>query len=224
MKDKKLQKGINEIKNIKMTNSEKELIFSNILTSSPQIIKPIKSTWVDFSFVMMLKRKQLVYYIIIPLFIILSSGGVVFASVDSLPDSILYPLKVNVVEPIRGALTFSPKNKAKYEVNLATERLIEAETLASQGKLTKSKEKKLNDLLESHTKSLDKTLDVIKKTEPREQTDKIITDFSSKMNVHAEVLNIIKNKKDNNHEDNQISKNAKRNAKKISNESKNNEK
>ncbi|MFA6392901.1 MAG: DUF5667 domain-containing protein [Candidatus Paceibacterota bacterium] len=223
MKNNKLQKGINEIRNIKMTNSEKELIFSNILKSSSKIIKPIKSPWLSFSFIMMLKRKQLVYYIIIPLLIILSSGGVVFASVDSLPDSILYPLKVNIVEPIRGALTFSHKNKAKYEVNLATERLIEAETLASQGKLTKTNEKRLNDLLESHTKSLDKALDVVKKTEPKEQTDEIIKDFSSEMNVHAEVLNIIKNKKDNNNEENQISKNAKINAEHISDRSKNKE-
>ncbi|MFA7000112.1 MAG: DUF5667 domain-containing protein [Candidatus Paceibacterota bacterium] len=206
-----------------MINSEKGLILSNILASSSQIAKPIKSTWIDFSFIMMLKRKQLVYYIIIPLIIILSSGGVVFASVDSLPDSILYPLKVNVVEPIRGALTFSHKNKAKYEVNLATERLIEAETLASQGKLTKTNEKKLNDLLDSHTNSLDKTLDVIKKTEPREQTDQIITDFSSEMNVHAEALNIIRNEKDNNHEESPISKNAKINAENISDKSKNRE-
>ena len=78
-------------------------------------------------------------------------SGVVFASQESLPNSIFYPLKVNIVEPIRGALTFSHKNKAKYEINLATERLVEAETLAGQGKLDKINEKKLNNLLNKHT-------------------------------------------------------------------------
>lgn len=222
MKYKKLQKGIDEIKNIKMTNSEKELIFSNILRSSPQIVKTVKSTWVNFSFLAMLNNNRLVYYIVIPLIIILSSSGVVFASVDSLPDSILYPLKVNVVEPlIEGALTFSPKNKAKYEVNLATKRLVEAETLAGQGKLDKKNEDKINNLLDKHTRALDKTLNDVKKVDKVEQSDKIILNFNLEMNKHSQILENIKNRKnDNNEEDNKISKNARLNAEKINNLSK----
>lgn len=173
MKKNKLQKGIDEIKNIVMTDAEKKSILENILKSPENIQKPIKSPWFNFSFMAMLHKKQLVYYIILPLIIILSSGGVVFASQKSLPNSILYPLKVNIVEPIRGVLTFSYKNKAKYEINLATERLVEAETLASQGKLDKINEKKLNNLLEKHTVALDKALSMVKEKEPKEQLYKI---------------------------------------------------
>lgn len=219
MKNNKLQKGIDEIKNIRMTNTEKKSIFENILKSTENTQKPIKSPWFNFSFMVMLHKKQFVYYIILPLIIILSSGGVVFASQESLPNSILYPLKVNIVEPIRGALTFSYKNKAKYEINLATERLVEAETLASQGKLDKINEKKLNNLLDKHTMALDKALSVVKEKEPKEQSDEIITNFSNEMNIHAEALDKIKKHNDenieNSNEDTQISKQARENVEKI---------
>lgn len=217
MENNKLQKGIKEIKNIIMTSGEKTRIFENILKISKE--KPIASPWVTFSFLAMMKNSKLVYYVVIPLIIILSSSGVVFASQNSLPDSILYPLKVNVVEPlIERALNFSPKNKAKYEVNLATKRLVEAEVLAEQGKLNKKNEDKIKNLLDKHTVALDQTLKNVKKTDTREQSDKIISDFNLEMNTHAQVLDNIKkdnNEEDNNEENHQISKNARANAEKI---------
>jgi hypothetical protein len=219
MENNKLKKGIKEIKNIVMTDVEKTHIFENILKISKEKPKAKISPWVTFSFLAMLKNNRLVYYIVIPLIIILSSSGVVFASQSSLPDSILYPLKVNVVEPlIEGALTFSPKNKAKYEVNLATKRLVEAEALAGQGKLDKNNEDKINNLLDKHTVALDQTLKNVKKADMRGQSDKIISNFNLEMNTHAQALNNIKNiKKNNNEEDNQISQNARINAEKINN-------
>ncbi|MFA6386470.1 MAG: DUF5667 domain-containing protein [Candidatus Paceibacterota bacterium] len=224
MENNKFKKGIKEIKNITMTDNEKAHILGNILKISKEKPKTKTSPWVSFSFLAILKNNRLVYYVVVPLIIILSSSGVVFASQSSLPDSILYPLKVNVVEPlIEGALTFSPKNKAKYEVNLATKRLVEAETLAGQGKLDKKNEDKINNLLDKHTVALDQTLKNVQKTDRREQSDKIISNFNFEMNTHAQVLDNIKNMKNDNHEENQISKNAKRNAENINNKLKNKE-
>lgn len=214
MENNKFKKGIREIKNIVMTDSEKVRIFENILKISEEKPKANTSPWVTFSFLTMFKNTRLVYYIIVPLIIILSSSGVVFASQSSLPDSILYPLKVNVVEPlIERALNFSPKNKAKYEVNLATKRMVEAEELAGQGKLNKKNEDKIKNLLDKHTVALDQTLKNVKKTDKKEQSNKIISDFNFEMNTHAQVLDNIK--KDDTEEDHQISKNARMNAEKI---------
>ena len=110
MENNKLKNGINEIRSIVMTDSEKARVFDNILKASTSNSKPIKSPWVTFSFVAMLQSNRLVYYIVIPLIIILSSGGVVFASQDSLPDNILYPIKVKVLEPMEGALALARLN------------------------------------------------------------------------------------------------------------------
>ena len=197
MKDNKLENGIKDIKNIKMTNLEKDFMLSNILKMSSKKETPVKSPWVDFSFMAMFQNNRLVYYIIIPLIVILSGGGVVFAATDSLPNSILYPIKVNVLEPVEGMLATSPKLKAKYESNLAKKRLVEAETLASLGKLDISTENKLNVLIENHTKALNSALDKVKgSVNGKDDADEISTNFRAEMNAHAKILDIITGNED----------------------------
>ena len=138
------------------------------------------SLWSIYSFVYMFKHTKLVYYIIIPLILILSGGGVVFASTDSLPDSPLYPIKVKIVEPIEGAILVSKKSKAEYQSNLAEKRLIEAEILASRGKLSKDNEEKINNLLAKHTEELNNTISAAAKSEI-DDVDTIITDFRARL-------------------------------------------
>jgi hypothetical protein len=222
MEDKKLQNGIDEIQKIKMTALEKRRVFENVIHSNiPFSKKPVRSPWFNYSFISRIQKKQLVFYVVIPLIFILTSGGLVFASQDSLPDSILYPIKVNVVEPIVGALTFSPNDQAKYQINLATKRLVEAETLASQGKLNKPTEKKLDNLLDNHTVALNKALDKVSKTETSDQVDEIVTSFHAGMNAHARVLDIIngqdKNTFDNQDPNIQVSNIARSNANNVKN-------
>jgi hypothetical protein len=228
MKDKKLQIGIEEIRKITMTSDEKKRVFEYVLNSNiSSQEQPIRSPWFIYSFISRIQKNHLAYYVIVPLIIILTSGGVALASEDSLPSSILYPIKVSVVEPILGTLTFSPKARAKYEIYLATERLIEAETLASQGKLDKITEKKLNNLLYNHTIALNKAIDKASQTESADQVNEIVTSFQAGMNAHARVLDII-NKEERNTSDNQdlnvqISNTARINAESIKNLVKNKE-
>lgn len=199
MKDKKLDIGINEIRKIVMTDVEKERIHDNILNFS---IKPklIKSPWFSYSFIFMTNRSKLVYYIVIPLLFIISGGGVVFASGDSLPNSPLYPLKVNIVEPIEGALKFSAKAKAVHESSLASKRLVEAETLASENKLNSAEEEKINKLLAKHTEALNNALNKVDNLNVSAVGDSelIATDFRAEMNAHARVLDILTNKEKHN--------------------------
>lgn len=196
MNDKNLKNGINEIKNIKMTNAEKEHIFENIFNLKSKVAQPTESPWSIFAFVSVTKRNQLVYYIIIPLVLLLSGSGVVFASQDSLPDSMLYPIKVSVVEPIGGALKFSLNKKAKYESSLATKRLVEAETLVNQGKLDKVKEDKINNLLTKHTNALNVAINEAIPDDANDEMDIVATDFRAQMNAHAKVLDVLSDKKE----------------------------
>ncbi|MFA6514940.1 MAG: DUF5667 domain-containing protein [Candidatus Paceibacterota bacterium] len=217
MEHKNLNNGIKEIKKIMMTTDEKKQIFDRILNSNiPQ--QRVQSPWFGYSFMLKIHKSQLVYYVVVPLVIILTSSGVVLASEKSLPEDVLYPIKVSVVEPIRGAFTFSSKSKAKYQSNLATERLVEAEMLASSGKLDDSKEKKLNNLLEKHSISLNKELEKVTKENLSTEADEIAINFKAEMNAHARVLNIIMaedNELDFDTIDNQISKTARSNADKV---------
>lgn len=72
-------------------------------------------------------------------------SGVGYASTDSMPDDFLYPVK-QLIEKIRLATT--PGNEAQVELllQLAEERLKEADTMAEEGKTEEAREA-LNDLM-----------------------------------------------------------------------------
>lgn len=74
---------------------------------------------------------------------VLASTGVAFAAEGSLPGSLLYGIKVNVVEPIQTAFVFTPQAQATWQETLAMRRLNEAVTLASKGDLSTSTEERL---------------------------------------------------------------------------------
>ncbi len=195
MENEIIKKGIKEIKEITMTENEKQSVLRNIF-NSPQYNKEqiIKSPWGVYAFVSLMKRNQLAYYVVIPLIIILSGGGVVFASQDSLPNDILYPIKVKILEPVEGALTFSQTEKAKYQSKLAKTRLVEAQTLAKEKKLDDSTEKKINKLLVSHTVALDNAINKVTANDSSKEIDEITTNFRAEMNANARILEIINEK------------------------------
>lgn len=214
MENKEIKNGINDIKNIVMTQSEKDLMLENIFKNQENN-KSIKSPWSFYSFSLLVTQNRLVYYIIIPLIFILSGVGVVSASEDSLPNSLLYPLKVKVIEPVTGALSLSSVNKAKYESKLAKKRLVEAETLVKSGKLNNSSEQKINTLLASHTVSLNKALKKANNNPTSSEfTDDISTDFRAQMNAHAKVLDILNDKKEKESENNENDENKDREKRK----------
>lgn len=197
MKNKKIQLGIEEIRKIKMTEDEKIRIFNNIINTQKETRESIKSPWLISAFFFNFKSYQkMAFYFVIPLFIIFTSGAVAFASQDSLPNDILYPIKVKIVEPLEGALKFKQEAKATYQSNLASLRLFEAEILAKQDKLDEKKEDKLNDLLLEHTDSFHKAIDKASKIETEEKIEDMVTNFQVEMNVHARILDKIAESKD----------------------------
>ena len=197
-KDQKLRAGIEEIRRVKMTEGEKERLLGNILGSVSPTKKPEKSPYVIYSFVSKLHKNHLaLYYGFVSCLVVLFGGGVVFASAGSLPGNILYPLKVDIIEPLYGVFMFSPEAQIQYQGRLATERLIEAEILENQGGLDREKEDKLSGLLEIHTEALNKAIldsrqeKAAGKNEKNDNGDDAVTDFQANMKAHAEILDIL---------------------------------
>lgn len=224
MKEKELQNGLEDIRKISMTSIEKKRILENVLHSRPSPIQPIRSPWTFFSF-----QNKFVYYGVLPvLLIFILGGGAVFSSQTSLPGDIFYPIKVNIVEPFRVSLISSPKEKIVFQASLATERLIEAETLAVSGKLDKPKEEQLNSLLEKNTAVFSNAVSDLRKNDSTENVDNLVTSFQADMNAHAQVLDLInsgksgKRSKARRSEESNISKTARDNADKVRNNFKNN--
>ena len=61
--------------------------------------------------------------------------GVIVASADTLPDDVLYPMKLSA-EAVRLALADTPSDRAVIETSIAEHRLHEAERLATSGRTT----------------------------------------------------------------------------------------
>ncbi|MEJ0001847.1 MAG: DUF5667 domain-containing protein [bacterium] len=195
MNEEHIQFGAKEIRKIGMTAEEKKRVLEQVL-KTPLPAKPVRSPWLRHTFASFSKKHTFAFYTAAcTLVLVLGGTSLVYASSGSLPGNALYPLKTDVVEPLRSALTFSLEAKAEYESHLATERLIEAETLASDNKLDASKEAELNLLLENHADALNKALGKIraeKKAASRgddagknsnDGDEEIVTNFKAEMNA-----------------------------------------
>ncbi len=221
MKNINWNKGLKQLKNIKMTDTEKDQIFKSVMNYPLPKQSPIKSNWVTYSQIFAFKKHKMAYYTVIAsLIVILSGQGIVYASQDSLPGDILYPVKIKVLEPVRSALTLSTEAKAEYESNLATKRLEEAEKLASNNKLDKDTEKRISELVKNHTSALDNDLSRLNKSSKnkKEKVDDIVTNFQAGMNAHSQVLEEILGSNDyieNESEDDSISKTARDSGNKV---------
>lgn len=218
--DKNLIKAKKDIREIKMTSDEKAYIFESILNTPTEIKAPVRSPYTFFSFVSSFSKNRLVYSVSLGCLVVFISTGAVFASGNSLPGNILYPLKVKVVEPARGAFISSPIAKIEYESSLATKRIVEAEILASKDELDESKEEQLNSLLEGHTMAFNVAVDKFRQSDSFDENidEDVSTNFEATMNAHARVLEVINEDKNTGKENKRnikISKTARDNAIKI---------
>lgn len=88
-------------------------------------------------------------------------GGTTYASLLSLPGDPLYSLKVDVIEPLSGVFATTPQAKAELNVQLADRRLVEAEDLAAQGKLTPNTSAIVTTQLQSVTQAFDDSVQTL---------------------------------------------------------------
>lgn len=135
MKNFKIKKGIEEIKKICLTQDEKSQILSSILQK--KVTLPVRSPYLIPSYFMIKPRAMV--YALVAVFILISTVGTSFAAERAVPGDLLYPIKVSVNEPVVGLLATDPVSKASWEVKKAERRLVEAQALASEGKLTEDK-------------------------------------------------------------------------------------
>lgn len=185
MNDHDFNKGIGEIKKIGMTAAEKRAILSRVVGEPA----PVRSPWTVYSFSAWVSNNRTVATLTTTLVavVIIVSGGVVRASHSAVPGDFLYPLKVDVTEPLRAALTFSPQAKAELATSLTVERLSEAERLATAGELDAPKQAELSGLIAQQTTNLDTTLKQVAQKDPAEATA-LSARFNTKMREHAQRL------------------------------------
>ncbi|MFA5652078.1 MAG: DUF5667 domain-containing protein [Candidatus Paceibacterota bacterium] len=191
MKEINIQKGIEQLKKVSLTNEEKSKMLHN-LSLYADVHQPIPSTHSLFSFFNISLNRKLAYVLTSIMITITLGGSAVYASEQSLPGDLLYPIKTKIAEPIKMAMATTPKEKAKVEIELADKRLSEAETLDKRGKLTPNLNKEISKKFDSHVSGFYKIKKQIEKkdsTSSIEENNKIQKDFENKMDSHAEILN-----------------------------------
>lgn len=190
---KKLHKAVNDVHEIRMTSTEKDMVLKNILSkvpaSTPKInmTVPIKSPWTIYSFGLWIKKNPWSYALIVIISMSLAGSSVAFAAEGSLPGDPLYPVKIDVTEPIRTALAVTPQAKATLAADFADQRMQEGEILATEGKLDATKQAQLSSLITTHTNALDENLTVIASSDPQVAHDISVT-FQANMDRHARRL------------------------------------
>src|SRR3990167_6782933 len=89
-------RGIEELKNIRLTEAEKTRILERVFST------PIESPYM---------KRTPVFAFVYSLILIISISGITYASDFSLPGDTLYPIKVSVVEPFLDVVNSSAEDK-----------------------------------------------------------------------------------------------------------------
>jgi len=111
---------------------------------------PTKNHWIHFSL-----HSMTAAFAVFALF----TGGLAYAAEDTIPGDALYSLKVDITEPLREHLKFSPEAKAEWNARRMERRLEEGQRLMSRGKGNfKNHLPKLQERLEMHTEKLEQRL------------------------------------------------------------------
>lgn len=116
------------------------------------------------------------------------SGALSAAAQTALPGQILYPIKTGVNEPIRLALAGSLQSKAQLHAEFAQTRLEEAETLASQSKLSAQVSAALAQNFQSQASSTSVFIDRLKASGDLNDAAEISSSFESSIRAHEVIL------------------------------------
>ncbi|HVV15111.1 MAG TPA: DUF5667 domain-containing protein [Candidatus Paceibacterota bacterium] len=119
--------------------------------------------------------------------VIVLGSSTAYAAKGALPGGILYPVKIYVNEKVAGALAVSDEAKLSYHTSVAQERLEEAETLASQGRLDTSATAQIASNFEEHVAQADVLAQAIEEKDPSAGVEAKLT-LDSSLSAHGSIL------------------------------------
>jgi hypothetical protein len=141
-------KEIEKIQEIQMTVAEKDAIKSRLLATFEPTPSPWNLSWSRLSYLTSVS---------VAVFVLVGTT-VAFASEKALPGDLLYPVKVNVSEPIRTVLVQTPQAKAEWEAEKINRRLQEAEQLSQKGELDDAKANSIKERIDTNLTKLDESI------------------------------------------------------------------
>jgi hypothetical protein len=183
MKEDEFKKGIEDLKKIRLENEEKANLLRTIFASP---VSPYYKTKINFWTTL----PKPAFIMALTLILVMTGGVAAYNAEGSLPGDILYPLKINVSEPIRDFINLEPTKQAEWEGAKAMRRLDEAAFLAVEGKLDEEKRDSLETSFNRHADAFN---DSVSKATSTPETDFIKIKFEADISAHAKVLENLSN-------------------------------
>lgn len=173
----KWKKGIEDFKKVRLSEENKTLIMKRILNRP--LYGFIKS---PFIFI----QKQAVYFS--ASFLIMMVGTMVFASENSLPGNTFYPVKIGIVEPVKGIVKFSPEKRLEWLAKKATRRLDEVEILAAKNMLDENRKAYIEDLFNKQAREFNDFVKVLSYSLDKGSSNKVALEFEARVSAHTRVV------------------------------------
>jgi hypothetical protein len=126
--------------------------------------------------------------IAIALVAVLVIGGVSAAAQTSLPGQPLYPIKVHINENLEGAFALSDSMRADWDMGIISERLSEAQQLASQGQLSAAAQTDITNNFDTHLYDIGSMITKLKVAGNTTDAAKISAKFKAMLTGQQELL------------------------------------
>jgi hypothetical protein len=124
------------------------------------------------------------------LMLVVLSGVTASATTGALPGDTLYPLKVNLMEPMRGFFAFSREDKATWQAALTDTRLREVEQLAVKRKLTPAEGVKSQERFDTSLSMTQETIQELSKQDP-DAAAELDASFTASLDEHERILSVL---------------------------------
>jgi hypothetical protein len=106
---------------------------------------------------------------------------------QAVPGDALYAIKIQITEPVRSTLAFSPYQKVEWETELLNRRLAEARELASEGKLNGEVEVAMASAVREHTENAKREIEELREDDADEAAIATIA-FNTTLEVQSASL------------------------------------
>lgn len=177
-------KKLKILKQINLNVSEKEQLYSRILKSigeSPQSSSQIKSPYI-WSFFSVERAKIAAFSFVVFLLTSLTT----YASFNSLPGDILYPIKTKVLEKVIDVVFLTNVGQAKRNSIKLESRIKEFEVLAEKGKLDEKRALSIEVESNKELKKFDDNLEKI--NDKKNIKEKLNKELEEKVEKHREQI------------------------------------
>ena len=122
------------------------------------------------------------------LLFVAASGALAMAAESTVPGDLLYPIKVQVTEPIRSALIVSPKNQALFEVKKTERRLEEVEKLVETKKINQEQVHAAESAVMAQTKKIEHLTQILESSSSKHEQDEVTQSLERTIETHTQRL------------------------------------